>query len=165
MFQERLPKKIERDMQFFLNSEYDFEKKIWKSGFFNNKIGKYHRIPSTIGFQFSESVKNQISTISASFEDYRSDSIEHPIRRFKTEIKDDRIMFYQNIEVKSQRKALCEAQSDVSKLEPWCMTKLFRFFLLSSNNSDFFKTRKGFVICENDSEYTLIPASVSFLNP
>ena len=125
---------------------------------FNNKIGKYHRIPSTIGFQFSESVKNQISTISASFEDY-------PIQRSRTEIKDDRIMFYQNIEVKSQRKALCEAQSDVSKLKPWCMTKLFRFYLLSSNNLDFFKIRKGFVICENDSEYTLIPAPVSFLNP
>ena len=52
MFQERQPKKIERDMQFFLNSEYDFKKKIWKSGFFKIQQQDWEISPNTIEYRF-----------------------------------------------------------------------------------------------------------------
>ena len=50
--QERRPKKIERDMQFFLNSEYDFEKKIWKSGFFKIQQQDWEISPNIIDYRF-----------------------------------------------------------------------------------------------------------------
>ena len=72
-------------------------------------------------------------------------------------------MFYQNTGVKSYRN--CEGpegHSDESELTGWCRTKSFRISLLSSNNPDDFKTRIGFVVCENHSGYHLMPAYVSF---
>jgi len=71
-------------------------------------------------------------------------------------------MFYQNTGVKSYRN--CEGpegHSDESELTGWCRTKSFRISLLSSNNPDYFTTRKGFVVCENHSGYHLMPAYVS----
>ena len=68
-------------------------------------------------------------------------------------------MFFQNIAVKSHRKALCD--SDELEMKDWCMTKSFRMSLISSNNPDYFITRKGYVICKNDFGYNLMPAYVS----
>ena len=34
IFKSRRLKKIEKDITFFLNTNFDFEKNIWKSGFF-----------------------------------------------------------------------------------------------------------------------------------
>ena len=70
--------------------------------------------------------------------------------------QDDRLMFFQNVEVKSHRKALCEMET-----RDWCRTKSFRMSLISSNNPDYFITRKGYVICKNDFGYNLMPAYVS----
>ena len=40
--------------------------------------------------------------------------------------------------------------------------KSFGMVALSSNNPQYFKTRKGYVICKNDLGSYLIPANVSF---
>ena len=48
-----------------------------------------------------------------------------------------------------------------SELENWCNTKSFRMALISSNNPEFFMTRKGYIICENEFEYYLQPGYVS----
>ena len=71
-------------------------------------------------------------------------------------------MFYQNLEAKSHRKILCEADSKQSKMKKWCNTELFRMSFLSSNNLQFFIGREGYVICENDSGHDLVPVHVSF---
>ena len=68
-------------------------------------------------------------------------------------------MFFQNIAVKSHRKALCD--SNELETKDWCRTKSFRMSLISSNNPDYFITKKGYVICKNDFGYNLMPAYVS----
>ena len=77
----------------------------------------------------------------------------------ETGIKDDRLMFFQNIAEKTHRKALCDTNEMETK--KWCRTKSFRMSLISSNNPDYFITRKGYVICKNDFVYNLMLAYVS----
>ena len=71
-------------------------------------------------------------------------------------------MFFQNIDIKSYRKDLCESDSEEWEPEKWCTTKSFRVSLISSNNHNLFKIKNGSIICENDSRYHLMPADVSF---
>ena len=98
-------------------------------------------------------------------------------------------MFYQNKEIPSHLKANCEGQGYPpdpllqegpgqitkeqsgyswkdhlmkSELENWCETTSFRMALISSNNPEFFMTRKGYIICENEFEYFLQPGYVSY---
>ena len=42
----------------------------------------------------------------------------------------------------------------------WCES--FEMSFISSNNPDFFIPKKGYVICKNNLEYTLVLAYVSF---
>ena len=77
-------------------------------------------------------------------------------------ISDDRLIFFQNMVAKTDENAPCENNSENWDLKYWCMTRSFRTLSLSSNNPDFFITRKGFVVCKNHSDYNLIQAYVGF---
>ena len=72
-------------------------------------------------------------------------------------------MFYQNMEIGSPRKDLCEG-SPKSLLQntDWCTTNNFRIQTLSSNNPGYLTNKTGYVVCENDSEHALILVEVRF---
>ena len=64
-------------------------------------------------------------------------------------------MFYRDTDL---QKEICKNYSDVEK-EGWCNSFDVSFF--SSNDPDSFKTKKGYVICENGLEHNIVPAYVS----
>ena len=71
-------------------------------------------------------------------------------------------MFYQNMEIKSPQKDLCEGSSkSLEQNTDWCKTNDFRIQTLSSNNPGYLTDKMGYVVCENDSEHKLVLLKVS----
>ena len=138
----------ERNFRFFLNSQFDFSKKIWRSGLFNLKK-KDWAMSDTDEYKFpilgGGSNQGLADTRDVSEFGQESDIL--------TAFEDDRLMFHRQ---RTWSKEICK-----DKLaEKWC--KSFGISFTSSNNPEFFKARKGYVICKNTLEYSQVPAYVSF---
>ena len=91
-----------------------------------------------------------------------SNLVLHIKKRFKP-FEDDRLMFYQNMEIKSPRRDLCEASSkSLVRNTDWCTTNNFRLQTLSSNNPDYLIDKKGYLICEKNTEHDIVLLKVSY---
>ena len=69
-------------------------------------------------------------------------------------------MFYKNSNVKDLRQGLCKGDSPEQVNR--CMKVIFKINLLSSNNHDCLRKKKGYIICKNNVQpdaYSLIPAN------
>ena len=152
----RRQKNNDRDINFFLNSDFDFEKQIWKSGFFKIQEKDWaiadtqeYKYP-ILGMGFTTEITFYAYSIATSLSEGAVINL----------LKDDRLMFYKNTGIPSYRGDLCD---DVPEEKGWCNTKSFRSTYFSSNNPHFSETRNGYVICRDDFGFNLIESKVSLV--
>ena len=135
----------ERDFKFFISTNYNYDKRIWKSWLFKITQNDW-RSTDTNEYRFP-----QLGTGSWKYKKIL-------INRFS----DDRIFFYRDTYMNGKNFSNFEKSDNTgdSKWRKRFDDDGFKTDLFSSNNSEFLKIRPGYFICRNKSETYFVQTEV-----